>query len=173
MAEKRVRGAKVEGGAVVPRNTHTPASFGAVWDSDGYFQPADSLEVLSIPRPKRKGRYQIRVAVRWMNPWDIAGDPPPPYEEFVAMRYYTYITVNGALLGNEARATASPVPSANGTTQYFATDENLNVGDSVGVKLWQSIGDHIQASVFLEIRRLGPRVSALVNVVPDPLSDTG
>ena len=122
MAELRVRGARVEGWAAVPSKIQTPATFRVIWDSDGYFQPDDSPEVLTIPRPKRRGRYQIRVAVRWMNPWDIACDPLPPYEEFAAMKYYTCVMVNGGLLGNDARATALPVLSANGTTQYFATD---------------------------------------------------
>lgn len=176
MSELRVRGAKVNGASTVPKNTHTTASFGTVWDSDGYFNASASTEVLTIPRPKRRGRYQIRVAVRWMNPWGITGDPPPSYDEFVTMNYYTYITVNGDLLGNEARATASPVLGASGTTQYFATDENLGFGDSVGVRLWQSVGDDVQAFVFLEIRRVGPRVAAPASVMPvpsDPLSDTG
>jgi hypothetical protein len=176
MSEKRVLGAKVKGGATVPKNTNTPSSFGAVWDAGGYFQPSTSNEVLTIPRPKRRGRYQIRVAVRWMNPWSIANDPPPSYDEFAKMNYYTYITINGGLLGNEARATTSPVLSASGTTQYFDTDENLSVGDSIGVKLWQSVGDDVQAFVFLEIRRLGRRVGALASPAPepaDPSADTG
>jgi hypothetical protein len=168
MAEKRIRGAKVWGGAAVPKSTQTPAIFGEVWDSDGYFQPAASKEVLTIPRPKRRGRYQIRVAVRWMNPWSLSGDPPPSFDEFATMYYYTHITINGQMLGNEARATAAPVLPAGGTTQYFAADENLGAGDAVGVKLWQSVGDTVQAIVFLEIRRLGPRVGALTTSSPPP-----
>ena len=176
MSGRRVHGAKVQGGASVSKNTHTPSTFTAVWDSDGYFQPSTSNEVLTIPRPKRRGRYQIRVAVRWMNPWSFANQPPPSYDEFAKMNYYTYITINGGLLGNEARATASPVLSASGTTQYFATDENLGVGDSVGVGLLQTAGDDVQATVFLEIRRLGRRVGALASPAPesaDPSADTG
>jgi len=161
---------------MVPKNTHTTSSFRAVWDSDGFFRPTTSNEVLTIPRPKRRGRYQIRVAVRWMNPWSFANQPPPSYDEFAKMNYYTYITINGEVLGNEARATTSPVLSATGTTQYFATDENLGVGDSVGVGLWQSVGNEVQATVFLEIRCLGRRVGALASPAPepaDPSADTG
>ncbi len=176
MAEKRVRGAKVWGGATVPMKTQTQSVFGNVWDSDGYFKPATSKEVLTIPRPKVRGRYQIRVAVRWMNPWSLMGDPPPSYEEFTEMSYYTFVSINGELLGNEARATAAPVLNASGTTQYFATDVNLAAGDSVGVGLWQSVGIDIQAIVFLEIRRLGRRVPALTTSAVDPATgsiDTG
>ena len=67
--------------------------------------------------------------------------------------------------------------SRSGTTQYFATDENLSVGDSIGVRLWQSVGNEVQASVFLEIRRLGRRVGAVASPAApepaDPLADTG
>lgn len=176
MADERVRGAKVQGGATVPKNTQTTSSFGVVWDSDGYFQPTVDNGVLTIPRPRCRGRYQIRVAVRWMNPWSLPGGPPPSFDEFVGMLYHTYITVNGELLGNEARATAAPVIPATGTTQYFAADENLSFGDSVGVKLWQSVGEDVMAHVFLEIRRLGRRASALTTSASGPSDsavDTG
>lgn len=168
MADQRVRGAKVKGGATVPKDIATPSSFDVVWDSDGFFQPSVDSNVLTIPVPKRRGRYQIRVAVRWMNPWTLHGDPPPSFDEFTGMLYHTYITINDGLLGNEARATAAPVIPATGTTQYFAADENLNVGDSVGVKLWQSVGQEVMAHVHLEIRRLGRRCAALTTFTPEP-----
>ncbi len=176
MADERVRGAKVRGGGSIPKNTHTPAIFNVIWDSDGYFRPTIDNGVLTIPRPRRRGRYQIRVAVRWMNPWGLPGGARPSYDDYSKMNYYTCITVNDSLLGNEARATAAPVLAATGTTQYFAVDENLGLGDSVGVRLWQSVGDDVMANVFLEIRRLGPRASALTTSATgssDSASDTG
>jgi hypothetical protein len=176
MADKKLRGAKLHGNLVVPRETHTPARFAAVWDSDGYFQPGVSDEVLTIPKVKRRGRYQIRVAVRWMNPWTEQGEPPPSYDDFCAMDYYSYLTINGNLLGNDARATAAPVLVAAGTTQYFAVDENLGLGDSVGLMLWQTAGNNVWATVFLEIRRLGRRVAALTTSAagpPDASEDAG
>ena len=154
----RVRGAKLQGGAHVPNKTPTPATFGEIWDSDNYFRPDESKEVLTIPSPRRAGYYQIRVAIRWMNPWNGPGSITPPYppmEELSESMYYTYVTINGQLLGNEARATANPVRAAAGTTQYFTVDENLNANDRVGVGLWQGLGTDIDAMAFLEIRRLG------------------
>jgi len=111
-----------------------------------------------------------------MNPWSLPGGSPPSYEDYSRMNYYTFVTVDDSLLGNEARATAAPVLAAAGTTQYFAVDENLSFGDSVGVKLWQSVGEDVMANVFLEIRRLGPRASALTTSASGPSDsevDTG
>ena len=176
MADQRVRGAKGKGGAMVPKKTATPALFDVVWDSDGFYQPSGDHTVLTIPRPKLRGRYQIRVAVRWMNPWNQNYDPPPSFDDYVEMYYHAYITINDQLLGNEARATAAPVIPAGGTTQYFAADGNLGAGDAVGVKLWQSVGHEVMAHVHLEIRRLGRRVAALTTFEPAPSDssdDTG
>jgi len=168
MTDQRVLGAKGRGGATVPKKTATPASFDVVWDSDGFYQPSGDHTVLTIPRPKLRGRYQIRVAVRWMNPWNQNYDPPPSFDDYVEMYYHAYVTINDQLLGNEARATAAPVIPATGTTQYFAADANLGVGDSVGVKLWQSVGHEVVARVHLEIRRLGRRCAALTTFAPEP-----
>lgn len=170
MAEQRLHGAELKGSTTVPKKQLTPAVFGAVWDSDGYFRPSESKHVLTIPRPKRRGRYQVRVAVRWMNPWIREMNPLPTYDEFAQMIYYTCFTINDGLLGNEARATASPVLSATGTTQYFAADANLGFGDSVGVKLNHSVGDTVDAFVFFEIRRLGPRVAGISTFATGPMN---
>jgi hypothetical protein len=118
--------------------------------------------VLTVPTPRRAGRYQIRVAVRWINPWprEPHGDPPP-LDVLIRSYYYTCIEVNGQILGTEARATATAVPGAKGTTQYFATDANLDANDKVGVTLWHSFGADVDAHVRLEIRRLGPKVAEL------------
>ncbi len=154
----RIRGAKLQGFTRVPNKTHTPATFGEIWDSDNYFKPGESKEVLTIPSPRRAGYYQIRVAIRWMNPWNGLGTNTPPYppmEELSESNYYTYVTINGQLLGNEARATANPVRAATGTTQYFTVDENLKANDRVGVCLWHGLGTDIDAAAYLEIRRLG------------------
>jgi hypothetical protein len=156
----QLRGAKVKGVINVENRVLTAARFSAVWDSDGYFQPAESNEVLVIPSPRRAGRYQIRVAVRWMNPWEgIYGQPPyPPMEELTNSLYYTCVRINDQLQGNDARATANAVRAAAGTTQYFAVDANLDAGDRVGIGLGHDFGTDIQATVFLEIRRLGRKV---------------
>lgn len=64
MAEQRLRGAKLKGATSVPKNIHSPATFDLVWDSSGYFRPDVSTQVLTVPRPKRRGRYQTRAAGR-------------------------------------------------------------------------------------------------------------
>lgn len=154
----RVRGAKLQGFTPVPGKTHTPATFEEIWDSDNYFRPNESKEVLTIPA-RRAGYYQIRVAIRWMNPWNGPGSNTPPYppmEQLSESMYYTYVTINGQSIGNGARATANPVRAAAGTTQYFTVDENLKANDRVGVCLWHhGLGTDINAAVFLDIRRLG------------------
>ena len=172
MAERRVRGALVRGGANVPDRTLQPAGFSKIWDTDGFYDPGQR-QVLTIPTSRRSGRYQIRVAVRWMNPWHQLGDPVPPLDELFQSYYYSCVTVNGDLVGNQARATAAAVPAATGTTQYYDVDANLRKKDKVGVNLWQSFGTEVMAGVHLEIRRLGPVVPEVTDhALPSPVSES-
>ncbi len=178
MFETRLRGAKAEGLVNVPGTTHTPAALSIkIWDSDGYFGPEGTTEVFTIPTPRRAGRYQIRVAIRWMNPWaGVHGGPPyPAIEELTQFSYHTYLTVNDQGLGNAARATANPVRAATGTTQYFAVDTNLNAGDRVGLHLYHGFGSAIDASVVFEIRRLGrkPLMNVVASAPGGPTIDVG
>lgn len=178
MFDLKLRGAKAEGTVYVTGSTLTPASFSLkVWDSDGFYGPGSTTEVFTIPSPRRAGRYQIRVAVRWMNPW--SGDfEPPPYpamEELTQSYYAAYVTVNDQRIGNDARATANPVRSATGTTQYFAVDANLNAKDRVCVILWHGFDTEIRTQAFLEIRRLGrkPLMSAATTAPGGSSIDVG
>jgi hypothetical protein len=82
-------------------------------------------------------------------------------EELTNWMYYTYIEINGQIFGNEARATANPVRAARGTTQYFAADANLDAGDRVTMGFSHHYSQPIRNNVYIEIRRLGPKVREL------------
>lgn len=171
MFNRRLRGAKALGVTTVPPRTLTNPHLSAEWDSDGYLTTHDGVKVMKVPSPRRAGRYQIRVAVRWLNPWQDPGSIPPPYppmDELTTWMYYSYIEVNGQLLGNEARATANPVRAARGTTQYFAADANLNAGDRVTMGFSHHYSEPIVNNVYLEIRRLGPKVHELTGAAGAP-----
>lgn len=176
MFDQKLRGAKAEGTIHVAGLTHTPASFShIVWDSDGYCGPGSMTEMLTIPSPRRAGRYQIRVAVYWLNPWSgVFGQRPyPAMEDLTQSSYHAYVTVNDLRIGNDARATANPVRSATATTQYFAVDANLSANDRVRLVLWHDFNSEIQSQAFLEIRRLGrkPLMNAAKPAPGGPLID--
>jgi hypothetical protein len=156
-------GAKVQGQEMVPSDTHHQADFpSAVWDTNAFYTPTAN-NVLVVRSPRRAGYYQIRVAVRWTNPWhDMAPDPMPlvSADDLLQKYYHTYIEINGNSVG-DGRSTALPVPGATGTTQHFAAEANLDFNDAVSVKLWQNLGVEVRAYVYLGLRRLGREVSLL------------
>jgi len=167
MSNKRLRGAKVKGGATVQTNPTSPADTivsydSAIWDSDGFFDPSVSNQVLRVPRRRLAGRYQIRVMIRWINPWnpEFGPEPPPPFSKYFEWNYQAFIRVNGERIGNDARFTAAGVPATKGTHMNFAVDANLEKKDEVAIHLYTTIDEPIpvRAEYWLEIRRLGPKV---------------
>jgi hypothetical protein len=161
MPEKRLRGAKVKGTLQVPGNTQTLAEYETeVWDSHQFFRPNTSRTALKVHRQELDGRYQIRVAVRWMNPWQQQGDPLPDWDTYKEMEFVAQLQVNGNLVGNDARATSQPVLKATGTTQYFAVNTDLRRDDVVELQVFQTVGPLVNATAFLEILRMGPPVES-------------
>lgn len=158
-------GAKVQGLETVPSDASRQADFPrAVWDTGGFYQPTAN-NVLVVRSARGAGYYQIRVAIRWTNPWhDMAPDPIPliSADDLLQKYYYTSIEINGETVG-DGRSTALPVPGATGTTQHFAVEANLDFKDRVGVKLYQNFGVDVRAYVFLGIRRLGRKVPLLTS----------
>jgi hypothetical protein len=163
----RLHGAKVDGGASVPHITNTIGNFrSAIWDSDGYFNRDVQRNVLKVPRSRLAGRYQIRVAIRWINPWnpEYGPEPPPPFSKYFEWNYQAFIRVNGERIGHDARFTAAGVPAAKGTHMNFAVDANLENQDEVAIHFYTTIEalNPISTEYWLEIRRLGRTITELV-----------
>lgn len=154
--EKRIRAHGVElcadAGPMPSSVTTTKVVFRdpPVWDSDGFFNPAQP-ERVTIPEGFR-GRYAVRLTVRWS-----LGQQPFTINDRDNGFFYTEIATNADPTGRfqETRVSVAPVVNSTKTVMQILWDGALVKDQFLEVNLQYDLPRPAGANIWFAMRWLG------------------
>ncbi len=145
-------------------------------DHGGYFDPGEPARI-TIPG-RLGGWYLLLCTIRWMVPEDIQVNLQPDPVAEMQSYFYSFVELNGIVLGNDARQTANRTTGAKGTWHVMATETALAAGDVLKLIIWHCFDPayiaRIDAECHLSLRRIeGVTLSSTPVLASRGLEDEG